>query len=299
MSLEQLQALKGKAASRFTSLQKQLESSNKSYGDDRLWFPAKDEKNNTRSAVIRFLPSSPKDGDFPSFVDYFEHSFKVGNNWYIEKCPTTKDLAGNQFGQCPICEANSEVFAQLGKEEGKKQFGSRLRNHKYVSNILIIKDPMNPENEGTVRLFEFKNTILGLIKAKIKPEFSGEEPIDVFSFWEGCDFNFKVYNKAGNASYERSTWSSPSSLGTDEYINDVWNQCHSLKDYFTEQIKVKPYADLVKRWNKVNGKVAPATTSFNEENIPFDDDVPPSLDRHPSTTLEDDDLQIYANLLND
>ena len=110
--------------------------------DDRFWKLSVDKSQNGY-AVIRFLPA-PEGEDLP-FVKVYSHAFQGSNGWLIDSCLTTL----NQ--KCPVCEYNSGLWNN-GTDAGKEVARKQKRKLTYISNIYVVKDPANPENEGKVFL---------------------------------------------------------------------------------------------------------------------------------------------------
>ena len=133
--------------SRKNSHTKLLEQSKKfdnkgSYDDDEegFWKPTRDKAGNG-FAVIRFLPEASGD-DWP-YVRYYDHSFQGPGGWYIEKSRTS--LGRDESD--PVSEYNS-VLWNRGDEAGKELARKQKRRLNFVSNVLIVQDPKNPENEA-------------------------------------------------------------------------------------------------------------------------------------------------------
>ena len=126
------------------SLTAKLDQMNKkeSYKDERFWTPQRDSSGNGY-AVIRFLPACQ--GEELPWAKYFEHAFQGTGGWYIEKSRTTLNEKD------PVSEMNSRLW-NSGVESDKDIARSRKRQTRYVSNIMVISDPANPENEGKVFL---------------------------------------------------------------------------------------------------------------------------------------------------
>lgn len=240
------------------NLVKKLET--KTYGDadNRFWSPTQDQKTGLGSAVIRFLPTAPEN-DSP-WVKCFKHSFKneVTGKWFIEECPTT---IGNQ---CPVCTGNQPLWN--GSEADKKIAGQRKRKTSYVANVLVIKDPANPENEGQIKLFSFGKQIFDKIIAMIKPEFEDQSPVNVFDFWQGADFRLRINkNEGGYRSYDKSTFDSPSALygGDDDKLEDLWLKQYDLRE-FLDPKRFKTEEEIQKKFNDVvNGGAAGASSAAN------------------------------------
>ena len=173
--------------------------------DDRLWKLEVDKTGNGY-AVIRFLPA-PNGEDLP-FVKLYSHFFKGPGGIYAENSLTT-------LGQKdPVSEYNSMLWKQgeSGQEIARKQ----KRKLTYISNIYVVKDPANPENEGRVMLYKYGKKIFDKLTAAMQPQFEDEEAIDPFDFWQGANFKLKAKNVAGYRNYDSSEFAAQSALLDDD-----------------------------------------------------------------------------------
>ena len=146
---DSFQALKRNRTEGFDKLTASLNKLNqKSSGpgpDERFWKPEVDKAGNGY-AVIRFLPE-PEGEDVP-FVRLWDHGFQGPGGWFIENSLTT-------LGQKdPVSEYNSLLWNN-GTDAGKETARKQKRKLTYVSNIYVVKDPANPENEGKTFLFKY------------------------------------------------------------------------------------------------------------------------------------------------
>lgn len=225
--------------------------------DDRFWKPEVDKSGNGY-AVIRFLPE-PAGEDLP-WVRIFDHGFQGTGGWYIENSLTT-------IGQKdPVGEYNSQLWNN-GTDAGKEQARKQKRRLKYYSNILVVKDPANPQNEGKVMLFQYGKKIWDKLNEAMNPAFEDETPINPFDFWEGADFKLKIRNVEGYRNYDKSEFDSTSELfdGDDERLESVYNGLHSLQEFVSPD-KFKSYDELKARLDKVLGlSGSPAPVSKAEE----------------------------------
>lgn len=235
-------SLKKRSGNNFADLQKELEKdAKKDFTDDRFWYPKSDKSGNAY-AVIRFLPAPPEE-DLP-WAKVYSHGFQEKSGWFIENCPTT--LGKN----CPVCEANSELW-NSGLESNKNIARNRKRKLAYYSNILIVKDPENPENEGQVRLFRYGVKIKEKIDRAMKPEFPDEVAFNPFDLWEGADFKLKIRRVEGYVNYDKSEFDSPSAVSDDDaYLESLWNKEFPLTPFVTPD-QFKEYAELDTRLDKV------------------------------------------------
>jgi hypothetical protein len=283
--------LKRKSQSNFQFLQKELEKSSTASGaDSRLWKPELDASGNGY-AVIRFLPAP--DGESVPWAKVYSHAFKGNGGWLIDNCLTTNG------DKCPVCAANSKLW-NSGIESDKATARDRKRKLSYYSNIYVVTDPKNPENEGNVMLFKYGKKIHDKILAAMQPEFQDETPVNVFDFWEGANFKIKIKTVGGYWNYDSSEFTSPAALNSDdEEMERIWKQQYSL-EAFTAADQFKSYAELETRMESVLG-TSPATRQSQ-----FDEDQDPApvatVTRERTETIsssnsdDDDALSYFARL---
>jgi len=227
------------------NLSEKMESltAKKSFKDERLWEPQRDAAGNY-AGIIRFL-DAPR-GEQAPFVRRYNHGFKVGGRWFIENCPTTLGLP------CPVCEANGELW-NSGLESDKVIARDRKRKESWYCNILVIKDPTSPENNGKHFLYRFGSKIMGKIleAAKDNPVID-MEGVDVQKFWGGADFAIKIREDKGYPNYDDSVFRNPSDLfgGDDEKIEALWNGLYSLQKIIDPSEFIE-YNELKEKFDKI------------------------------------------------
>lgn len=242
-SFTQLKKNRQEQFSKLVTDLKQTNTPNESRDDSRMWKPAVDKAGNGY-AVIRFLPA-PGGEDTP-FVRIWDHGFQGPGGWYIEKSLTT-------LGQKdPLSEYNTQLW-NTGVEENKDVVRKQKRRLHYISNILVVKDPSNPDNEGKVFLFQYGKKIFDKINDLMTPQFEDEQPINPFDFWEGANFKLKIRQVEGYRNYDKSEFDNQAPVATDDDdIEKIWKQEYSLQD-FLKPSEFKSYEDLKKRLHKVLG----------------------------------------------
>ena len=272
---------KKRSKNSISKLAEELEKTDKkSYQDDRFWRPELDKSSNGY-AVIRFLPPSDEAGEETPFVKYFSHGFQGPGGWYIENSRTT--LGEND----PVSELNSKLW-NSGIESDKDIARSRRRKTNYVSNIYIVSDPANPQNEGKIFLYRYGQKIFEKIKEASQPEFEDEVAINPFDFWEGANFKLKVRKVAGFINYDKSEFESSSALfDDDEKLEEVWKQQYSLTE-FVDPANFKSYEDLKKHLYSVLGEDirASAPSQQTQETV---EDISPTTEESASDTSKSDD----------
>ena len=226
----------------------------KSYVDERLWKPQMDKTGNGY-AVIRFLPAV-KGEDLP-WAKVWNHAFQgPTGQWYIENSLTT-------IGQKdPVSELNS-AYWNSGVESDKEIARRQKRKLQYFSNIFVVSDPKNPENEGKVFLYRYGKKIFDKCMEAMQPAFEDETPVNPFDFWEGANFKLKIRKVDGYWNYDKSEFEAPSPLfADDEQLEAVWEKQYALTE-FTAPTNFKSYDELKKRLDTVLAGTTTAGTAVD------------------------------------
>ena len=273
--------------------------------DDRFWYPAVDKAGNGY-AVIRFLP--PTDGEDVPFVRVWDHGFKgPSGKWYIENSLTT---IGEQD---PVGEYNSKLWNATDDDSSpqRRQARAQKRRLTYISNVIVLKDPAKPENEGKVFLFKYGKKIFDKLQEVMHPQFPDEQPMNPFDLWDGANFQVKIRNVEGYRNYDKSQFSEVGPLlDDDDKLEKIWKKQHALKP-FIDKSNFKTYDELKRKLtevlgldetfgevpdNKPKAQKPKVVAKSEDDEIPFD----PPLTK-PKATEDDDDesLAFFKSLAND
>jgi hypothetical protein len=282
--------LKNNRMNNLQSLTKQVEklAEKPSYEDERIWKCERDKTGNGY-AVVRFLPA-PTNEDVP-WVRLWSHGFKGPGGWYIENSLTTPRSDAPSGTDDPVSKANTTLW-NSGIESDKNIARDRKRKLSYYSNILVLEDSTNAQNEGKVFLFRYGKKIFEKIESVMNPEFKDEEPMNPFDFWSGANFKLKIRQVEGYANYDKSEFASPSPLfdGDDAKLEDVWKQQHSLQGILAPE-NFKSYQELEARFKTVT---ASGTGSDYNETIEESSADPVANDAAESTS--EDTLEYFKKL---
>jgi len=211
--------------------------------DERLWKPAVDKAGNGY-AVIRFLPAHAN-CELP-WTQVWSHAFQGTGGWYIENSLTTigKDD--------PVGELNRSLW-NSGRESDKDIARKQKRKLSYYANVYVVKDSINPENEGEVKLYKFGKKIFDKITAAMQPEFDDEEAINPFDFWQGANFKLKIKQVAGFWNYDSSEFGKTEALLDDDAeLEKIYDKIYDLSE-FTAPDQFKTYEQLKSRLDTVLG----------------------------------------------
>ena len=265
----------------------------KNFGEDDRFWKAELDKSGNGYAVIRFLPA-PENEDM-AFVRVFNHGFQGPGGWYIENSLTT-------LGQKdPLGEYNS-VLWNSGVEANKEIARKQKRRLTYFSNIYVVEDKANPQNEGKVFLFRYGKKIFDKISSMANPEFEDESPVDIFNLWEGANFKLKIRKVDGFSNYDKSEFITAAPLlDDDSELERIYGECHSLQE-FLDPKNFKSYDELKTRLDLVLGNTPSpamsAPTSVDSSEVPFDGGTPmeTSSSYREEEVSDDENLDYFKKL---
>jgi hypothetical protein len=267
----------------------QLNTAESPSKEDNFWKPEVDKAGNGY-AVIRFLPQPAIDGDDAlPWVKVFNHGFQGPGGWYIENSLTT-------LGQKdPVSEYNTQLW-NSGVEANKEIARKQKRRLSYISNVYIVEDPKNPENEGKVFLYKYGKKIFDKINEAMNPQFEDEKAVNPFDLWAGANFKLKIRKVEGYQNYDKSEFESPSVLGDfdDDRLESIWKSEHSLKEFLAPE-NFKSYDELKAKLDKVLGLSGqapqPKTTVEQAKAAPARKAAPVDVDSD-----DEDDLSYFSKL---
>lgn len=156
--------------------------------DERFYVLPKNEKKEG-VAIIRLLP----DAEGKKFTAMQKIGTTIERNnqkrFVNEYSPASIGLP------CPFQERWAELY-NAGRKDEAKQFSRSIR---YVVNIKVIKDPLKPENEGKIFLYDISGSLKDKFQAQLEPsaeELSiGTAPKQLFNPMMGN--NIKLVAKIG------------------------------------------------------------------------------------------------------
>ena len=134
-------------------------ASSDKYAEDNRFYKLGKDKDGNGGAIIRFLPDRNR--------NMIQQVYKI--NTTIEKNGKKRfvnELSPNTIGlPCPFQEKWQELW-NLGEKDESKKFGRAVR---FYTNIKVIKDPMNPANEGKIFLLDMSGTLKDKIQKLVNP----------------------------------------------------------------------------------------------------------------------------------
>lgn len=220
------------------------------YDSDKRFYNLPKDKEGNGSALIRFLPDGEKreDGSMGTIQKVFRINTTFTKNGKKRFCnewsPTTIGKPD------PFFEAWQKLYNSGQKEESKK-FNRATR---YITNIKVINDPVNPENNGKIFLLDMSYKMAQAIQGYLQPPESqqklGIKPKNLFNPING--YNFMLISKKGSnglIDYDSSKCDDqPSAIynSVEEAISDITTHCHKLS-WFLDEANYKTYDFLQNR----------------------------------------------------
>jgi len=229
----------------------------KNYDDNRFWKLTRDENDNG-GAIIRLLP----DPTATPFIQRYNHAFQSFDavnkkkRWYINNSPETIGEA------CPASELWSKLY-NLGSEEAQKEAKKFSRKIKFMTNIKVIKDPANPQNEGKIFLWEFGTKLKDKFMAALQPSDSeiamGEEPKQLFNPLIGNNIKLKIKKAAGFLNYDDTEIMPASSVYDDAEAAkaDIIENAFKLDEFMA--------ADAYETYDELKKKMKYVLEAYNPE----------------------------------
>ena len=136
---------------------------------------------------------------------------------------------------------------------------------KFVSNIYVINDQNNPENNAKVFLFAYGKKIFDKLNDTMNPEFDTDTPVNPFDMWEGANFRLVVRTEGPFPNYDKSRFEDSAPLNDDDgQLEAIYNLQHSLKEII-DPSKFKSYEELDAKLKLVLGSTSTVSSRDEDE----------------------------------
>ena len=192
--------------------------------------------------TVRLLPfgKDPK----KTFFHYYQHgwnSFATGQY--------TSAISLQTFGERdPIAEERYKIL-RTGSDEEKDKAKAIVRSEKWLVNVYVVNDPVNPENNGKTKILRYGKQIHNIIVDAIEGEDSADLGPRIFDLGpNGVNFRVKVEKQGDFPTYVSSKFAMPSAIEgfDDDNHNSVYDSVHDLSEIFA----VKSYDELKDMMNE-------------------------------------------------
>ena len=268
----------------------------RTYEEDSRFYKLSKDENGVGGALIRFL-TDPTDLMFIKMTLINAQQGK-GKRFIAMPSPTTIGKPD------PINEKFSALWKEGLHEEAKK-YGRKFR---WYTNIKVIKDPANPENDGKYFLFDMPKTLFDKLTAAASPSetdaaLEDATPVAVYDPINGNSFLLKTKTGSnGFLTYEDSKFSDkPSPIFKDDATaeTEIKENTFSLEEFYDES-NFATYDELKLKLNWFDGEnvsdvETPATSEVKQE-TPATPATPEVKQETPTSAPEEADEDMDALL---
>jgi hypothetical protein len=217
--------------------------------------------------LVRLLPNlkNPKNSTLGYYFHMFSsHSDGTGINF---TCPTTYKE------RCPACTLRFKLYRN-GGEIDKKLSQELTRKTKYLVNAYVINDPLNPQNNGKVKIIRYGTQLAKIINSAIDGDDAEEFGGSIFDLSEnGCNFRIKVETSSEKGrdkwpSYVTSKFLNKSKIEgmTDEKMDEIYNSTHDLDSLVTNSDPEK-----INKLIKEHFLLEPKNPQTNKDDLQMED----------------------------
>jgi hypothetical protein len=157
-------------------------------------------------------------------------------------------LSPQTFGERdPIAEERFKVL-RTGSEEEKEKMSAVRRLEKWLVNVYVIDDPVNPDNNGKVKILRYGKQLQKIITEAIEGEDAEEFGPRIFDLGsEGVNFKIKVEQQGDFPTYVSSRFTTAGKVDlSEDQQKDIYDKAFDLTEVFT----LKSYDDLKEMFNE-------------------------------------------------
>ena len=214
---------------------------NRSQSDPRFWTLSKDS-DGQGAAKIRFIPSECRN-EVVRYVKVIRHYFIRDNKTYANVSRRTLNQKD------PVSDFNNLIYRKdpvLAKSIVAGQSPNATKQIvNYISNIYVVDDYENPENNGKVFLFRYGKKLFEKLEEVIAPKYANIPSVDVFDIHKGPVFNIKVRKKGQWPTYENSAFSDNLTplCSNNRELQGVLDQIYDVYE-FVDPKSIKSYEEL-------------------------------------------------------
>lgn len=214
--------------------------------DERFYVLPKDDKGEG-SAIIAFLPD-PDGRPLQRLYKINTTIIKDGQRRFCnEWSPTTINKP------CPFQEAWQKLYNSGDREESRKF----ARSTRYVTNIIVIRDPKQPENEGKVFLYDMSQKFKDKLEQAVNPSQQdialGVERKEIFNPTKGWVMRLVARKQANDmVSYDSSEFIKQDPVWADPQVafDNITSKCYKLADLLKPEA-FKSYDELKREFDRV------------------------------------------------
>jgi hypothetical protein len=252
--------------------------------DERIWKPDYKKSGIYQIVFLPFIDLTKKEniftGSFSTHSVRFRDPETNKDGVLFGICPKTK----GKDERCVICDYGWDGWKEASKatKEHKKNF---LPSQSEYVNVLVVKDPITPENNGKVFMYRLPASIKKMIAERMNPTeanlkdddfvaFNPYNPARTSKFKLYVDINENASSNKERCDYKRSAFIARKKeelapIGeSKEEIGQILSQCYDLKTCIDEHVEQKMITkETIDRFPIVKKAIAGEITSVGTEGM--------------------------------
>ena len=243
--------------------------------DTRFWKPNLNNPKKDYQAMVRILPRD-RGGKLSFFVRQDMHFVKDAANKIIFACKCRGTIGAKD---CPVCQYAYKFKNHNNDPMMKKQWDTYKNSTKFICNILVINDLVEPKHNGQVLLWEHTPAMGKYINAPLvtgvqmtEPAFGQEPELIKFRPYDLLNgrnliVHMNVDPKNGFASYASSFWDkqassiAPDANTIEQILSGVNDLSEFINDVDTVDVLTSKFQEHLNRVGGVSS--APAAGGFS------------------------------------
>lgn len=252
-----------------------------------------------KTYTVRLIPNIQNpEKTFFHYYTYDWSSFSTGQY--------TTVLSPATFGQrCPVTE-NKYRILRNGTDEEKHKANLLRRNERWLVNAYVVDDPVNPENNGTLKIVRYGKQLHKIISDAIDGEGSEDFGARIFDLSEnGVNLKIKSEQQGDYITYVSSKFTMPKKIDglSDSKAEEIYNSVFDLSSVVQtksneELLQILDEHFFTKPTLLVESKSSDNITSNRSESL-SEDSSPSSSYVDSSDDTSDNDDENLKKLLAD
>ena len=181
------------------------------------------------SYTVRLLPNIKEP------AKTFFHSYSYGWNSFANGQFISVVSPATWDQRDPIAEERYRIL-RTGTEEDKKKAAALTRRENWMVNVYVVNDPVNPDNNGQIKVLRFGRQLHKIVMDAINGEEAEDFGPRIFDLSpKGCNFRIKVERQGEYPTYVSSKFASPREIEglSEEDYKKIYDSIHNLESYVT------------------------------------------------------------------
>ena len=144
----------------------------------------------------------------------------------------------------PIAEERYKIL-RTGSEEEKEKAKAIVRSEKWLVNVYVVNDPVNPDNNGKIKVLRYGKQIHNIIMDAIEGDDSADFGPRIFDLGpNGVNFRVKVEKQGDFPTYVSSKFAMPSAIDGLDDDEDAHKKVYDGVLDLSEIFNAKSYDEL-------------------------------------------------------